>query len=115
MPITARNVGKTILLTIVTLGIYSFIWVYRTHEELKTSNGEGLGGAIGLILYIFTGVATWFLVPMEIEKAYAKVGRPSPVKTMDGLWVLLPIIGAFIWYPKVQKALNELSSDPVPA
>lgn len=115
MPITARNVGKTILLTIVTLGIYSFIWVYKTHQELKDSTGDGVGGGLGLVIYFFLSPVTWFIIPSEIEKAAAKAGKPSEVKAMTGLWLLLPLFGAFIWYPKVQRTLNSLSNQPTPA
>lgn len=31
----------------------------------------------------------------------------SPVKGVNGLWFLLPLIGALIWFFKVQGALNE--------
>jgi hypothetical protein len=48
-----------------------------------------------------------FTVPMEIEQMYQEEDLPSPVSTMDGLWFLLPIIGNFIWYSKVQRALND--------
>jgi hypothetical protein len=114
MPITARNVGKTILLTIVTLGIYSLVWTYKTHQELKDSTGEGLGGGVGLLIFILLAPVTFFLIPSEVEKAAAKAGKPSEVNVKTGFWVLLPIIGNFIWYPKVQRTLNELSNQPVP-
>ena len=35
--------GLVILLSIVTLGIWTFLWVYRTSEDLKRYNGDGLG------------------------------------------------------------------------
>ena len=39
---------------------------------------------------------------------YERDGRESPVSTLWGLWFLLPIIGHFIWYFKVQAALERL-------
>ena len=48
-----------------------------------------------------------FTVPNEIEKMYQRDGRQSPVSTLWGLWFLLPVIGQFIWYLNVQRALNE--------
>jgi hypothetical protein len=38
---------------------------------------------------------------------YQREGRESPVSTLWGLWFLLPFIGWIIWFPKVQRALNE--------
>jgi hypothetical protein len=50
------SVGLTILLMIVTLGIWGFFWTYRTNEDLQKYNRSGLGGVVGVILYIFVVV-----------------------------------------------------------
>ena len=34
-------------------------------------------------------------------------GRPAPFSGWTGLWLLLPIIGAFVWFIKIQGALNR--------
>ena len=95
-----------ILLYIVTCGVWGAAWAYRTHDDLQKHNGEGLGGIVGLLLGLFVGIAICFTVPMELEKAYNRNGWPSPVKATDGLWILIPFAGPFIWYPKIQNALN---------
>jgi hypothetical protein len=99
--------GLNILLTIVTCGIWAIVWSYRTHEDLKKYNGDGLGGVAALIIAIFVSAVIMFTVPNEIQKMYERDGRQSPVTTLWGLWFLLPIIGNFIWYLKVQEALND--------
>lgn len=99
--------GIVILLTIVTCGIWSIVWSYRTNEDLKRYNGDGLGGGLAIVLCILVSVALMFTIPSEIEKMYQRDGRQSPVSAMIGLWFLLPIIGNFIWYFKVQGALND--------
>ena len=38
---------------------------------------------------------------------YAGDGQPKPITGWSGLWILLPIIGWFIWIAKVQGALNR--------
>lgn len=115
MPITARNINKTILLAVVTLGIYAIYWTYKTHEELKTSTGEGMGGGLGVVIFILVSPATYFILASEVEKAAAKAGKPTDVNMKMGFWFLLPIIGNYIWYTRMQKTLNDLSSQPVPA
>ena len=104
---TPRSLGKVILLTIVTLGIYSLIWVWRTHEEYKRYSGDGVGGWLGLVIYLVVGPVTWFLIANETQKLYAAEGEEPPVRTIWGLWFLLPIIGNFVWYIRVQNALND--------
>jgi hypothetical protein len=101
------STGLVILLTIVTLGIWPFLWTYRTSEDLKAYNGDGLGGWLGVVLYLFVSPVVMFTIPNEIKNAYERDGRESPVTALWGLWFLLPIIGNFIWYLQVQGALND--------
>jgi hypothetical protein len=99
--------GIVILLWIVTCSIWGAIWTYRTNEDLKKYNGEGLGGPVGVVVYLLLSPVLMFTIPNEIEKMYQRDGRQSPVSTLWGLWFLLPIIGHFVWYLKVQDALND--------
>jgi hypothetical protein len=99
--------GLNILLTIVTLGFWRVFWTYRTHGDLKRYNGDGLGEWPGAILALFVLVVIYFTVPLEISKLYERDGRESPMSVWWGLWFLLPIVGSFIWYLKVQRVLNE--------
>ena len=103
-----RSIGKSILLAVVTLGIYTFVWTYKTHLEMKEYSGEGIGGVLGLVIYILVSPVTYFVVPSEVRRnLYEAAGLASPVKGVNGLWVLLPLIGSLIWFFKVQGALNE--------
>ena len=97
----------TILLSIITCGVWTWVWSFQNHEELKRYRGDGLGGPIGLVLAIVVSAAVMFTIPIEIEKMYQEEGLPSPVSALIGLWVLLPIIGNFVWYFQVQRALNQ--------
>jgi hypothetical protein len=99
--------GLTIFLTIITLGIWAILWSYRTNEDLKRYNGDGLGGVLAVVICILISVVLMFTIPNEIEKMYQRDGRQSPISTLWGLWFLLPIIGNIIWYVKVQRVLNE--------
>jgi Domain of unknown function (DUF4234) len=106
---TPRGVLKVILLSIVTFGIYGYIWIYKSHNEIKLHSGEGVGGWVGLIIYLVIGVVTPFLLPQEIRKMYEKDGQTSPVSGKTGLWVLpgiFIIVGPIVWIVKVQGALN---------
>jgi hypothetical protein len=112
-----RGIGFCILITIVTLGFYTLYWVFKTQDEVKNHSGEGVGGVLGLVIWIVVGIVTWFLVPSEVGKMFRKDGREAPFSGWLGLWVLLPIIGAIIWFVKVQGALNRYweSAAPVTA
>ena len=101
------SIGIVILLTIVTLGIWGIFWTYRTNEDLKKYNGDGLGGVLGIVIYLLINVVLMFTIPNEIKNMYERDGRESPVSAIWGLWFLLPLIGNIIWYVKVQHALND--------
>jgi hypothetical protein len=92
---------------IVTIGIWGFFWTYRTNEDLKRYNGDGLGGVLGVVIYLLLSPVLMFTIPNEIKQSYDRDGRQSPVSAIWGLWFLLPIIGNIIWYVKVQNALND--------
>jgi hypothetical protein len=105
-----RSSLAVILLTIVTLGIYGLYWQYASFKELKQYSGEGIGGGLGLVLAIFISIVNIFLLPMEVGQLYKREGRPEPVSALTGLWILLPLVGWFIWLVKVQGRLNDFWS-----
>src|SRR2546426_2506138 len=102
-----RPTGLSILWFILTLSIYGLIWTYKTQEEIKRYSGNGVGGVIGLVIYILIAV-TFFIIPSEIRYMYEDLdGRKSPVRGWTGLWFILPLIGQIVWFVKVQGALNR--------
>ncbi len=74
---------------------------------MKNHSGQGVGGVLGLVIYIVVGIVTWFLIPSEVGKMYKQDGRVAPFSGWTGLWLLLPIVGAFVWFIKIQGALNR--------
>ena len=87
-----RSVGLSILWFVLTLSIYGFIWAYKSHEEIKRYSGNGVGGVLGLVIYILISPVTYFIVPSEIRYMYEDLdGQKSPVRGITGLWFLLPI------------------------
>ena len=105
-----RGVGFGILLFIVTLGLYGWYWAFKTHEELKQRTGEGLGGVLGLVIWILISPVNAFVIPSEIGKMYTGDGKQSPVNGWTGLWLFpfgIFIIPAIVWFVKVQGALNQ--------
>jgi Domain of unknown function (DUF4234) len=105
-----RSTWAVIGLSIITFGIYALYYYFATHEEMKQHSGEGVGGAIGLVLALFTfGLVTPFLLPNEVGNLYARQGRPRPVTAVTGLWVLLGsiiLVGPLVWLVKTNGALN---------
>ncbi len=105
-----RGTGACIALCIVTLGIYSLVWFYKTHEEMKRHTNSGLGGGLALVLAFFVSFVMWFLTPSEIAGMYERRGMRAPVSGATGLWALLLGwcfgLGLIIWFVKTNGALN---------
>lgn len=106
-----RSTGTCVLLTIVTLGFYTWYWYYKTHDEMKQHTGNGIGGPIALILTIFIGIVMPFLSSNEVGGLYERKGQPKPVSAATGLWYILLgwffLVGAIVWFVKTNGALNE--------
>ena len=102
-----RGIGFVILMLIVTLGFYSLYWIFKTSEEIKRHSGIGVGGILGLVIWIVFGIVMAFETPSEIGKMYQSDGQEPPFSGWIGLWWFLPIIGGIVWFVKVQGALNR--------
>jgi hypothetical protein len=99
---------------------------------MRFHTGDGIGGAVALVLAIFAGIASPFLLSGEVGRLYERSGRPQPVTAVTGLWALpvylltvLPIYGALggssillvaitvlslgspvVWFVRTNSALN---------
>jgi hypothetical protein len=103
-----REIPLCFVWFILTLSLYGIYWVYKTQEEIKRYSGNGIGGVLGIVVYIVISPVTFFVVPSEVRYMYEDLdGRSSPVRGIYGLWILLPIIGPIIWFVQLQGALNR--------
>ena len=105
-----RGVGIDIMLYVITLGFYSWVWAYRTHRNIKQQTGEGVGGLLGLVLWVLLNPIAAFLIPSQVQKLHQRAGKESPVSTLTGLWLFpfgILIVPAVVWFVKVQRALNR--------
>jgi hypothetical protein len=99
-----------ILIGLITFGIYWIYWAFKTFDEMRAYTGEGVGGVLGLVIYVLLWPVTAFLAPSEVGNMHAGDGQPKPVTGWTGLW-LFPfgflIIPGIVWAVKVQGALNR--------
>jgi hypothetical protein len=102
-----RSIAVTLLLSIITFGIWTVVWSYQNGEELKQHARTGLGGVAYALITFFISPVTMFLMAGEVEQLYRREGKQPPITTIWGLWFLLPIIGNLIWYVRIQKSIND--------
>jgi Domain of unknown function (DUF4234) len=111
-PRKVRSPAAVIIFSIITLGIYFVVWIYKVFKELKENTGDGAGPTVALVIALLGYVSgifiivLLFLLPSEVGNMYAKAGLEKPVRGVTGFWNLIPIVGFIIWVVKVQHALN---------
>jgi hypothetical protein len=105
-----RSTGLSMVLFVITFGIYGLVWWYLVHEDMKRHSGHGIGGLVALILALFVSPAAAFFSSDEVGKLYEQSGRPAPVTALTGLWYFPGIFLLFlpiVWFVKTNGALNE--------
>lgn len=102
-----RSTGLAFLWMILTLGIYGFFWMGNTHGELKRHTGQGLGGALAVVIWFFVSPVMLFLTASEVGNMQKAAGREQTVSAITGLWFLLPLAGVIVWFVKTNGAIND--------
>jgi len=105
-----RGTGLQMLLFLVTLGIWGYVYYFQVHDEMKRHAGTGIGGVLALILNVFVGVVSPFLLSHEVGGLYERRGLRKPVSALTGLWFfpgILILVGPFIWFVLTNRALND--------
>lgn len=117
MPLTGfrgevRSPGMVILLSIITCGIYSLIWIYSVSKEMNNVLGYEATKPqytfYGLLCGIFT-LILWSQVDDALVEIDRRRGIISSKKFLT--WLLLTIflgVGGFVMMYDVQSRLNAL-------
>jgi hypothetical protein len=98
------------LLFVVTFGIWGFVYVFQTHDEMKRHSGEGIGGVIALVVSLVAAMASPFLLSHEVGGLYERGGHRKPVSALTGLWFfpgIFLLVGPIIWFVLTNTALNR--------
>jgi hypothetical protein len=96
------------LLWLVTCGLYGLYYAYKTAEDIKLRYGKGQGGVVTLLLcFVIVGP---FLLAQSIGEAQEARGWPKTVSWTTYLWVLIPIVGFYLYLQKTEPVLRQLSA-----
>jgi hypothetical protein len=105
-----RSTAQQLLLIVVTFGIWAFVYLFQTHDEMKRHSGEGLGGVLALLVGVFAYFVSPYLLSHEVGGLYERRGQRKPVSALTGLWVfpgILILVGPIIWFVLTNRALNQ--------
>lgn len=112
--INKRDLVTSIILTIVTCGIYGIIWFIGLTDDAKVaSEDQSLqGGGMAFLLTLLTcGIYSFFWaykMGKAINQARIKKGLPEDDKST--LYIILQIFGlGIVNYALMQNDLNELA------
>ncbi|MCE9501907.1 MAG: DUF4234 domain-containing protein [Leptospira sp.] len=107
----ARNPIVTILLMIVTCGIYYYIWIYKLSEEAKANLGDAnINPGMDIILTIVTcGIYGFIWMYRQgdiLKRLYEKKGLPA---TDEGtMFLILGIVFSPAAVYIIQDKMNKL-------
>ena len=95
-----RSIAKTVLFTIVTLGLYGIYWTHQFHKELKAEEDADFSSAVrtvGLFVPLYNLYVMWQDSRL-VENALGKSATPYFL-----LWLFLPPV----WWFLVQSEIND--------
>lgn len=112
--IQKRSIGLCIVLSIITLGIYSIYWFVMLHNEAKAAAGEteGTSAGVAFLLSLITcgiyGFYWNYKQGEKLDKAYADRGLPTGSRSV--VYLVLSIFGlSIISYALMQDSLNKIA------
>lgn len=109
-PGQVRGTALQLLLFVVTFGIWAFVYLFLTHDEMKRHSGDGIGGVLALVVSLVAYMASPFLLSNEVGGLYHRRGQRRPVSALTGLWFfpgILLLVGPLIWFVLTNNALNR--------
>ena len=110
-----RNIVTTILLSLVTCGIYGIIWFIKLTDDSNTACGEPnqtSGGMAFLFTLLTCGLYSFYWAYKMGEKMF-KAGQRygKPIENNSVLYLVLSLFGlGIVNYCLIQSDLNKLSA-----
>ena len=109
-----RSVGVSILLSIVTCGIYSLVWLYQLLTTLYRENNQPNSAAVDIVLFIITCSLYGYYLMYKMGKMESAIHYKYGMPPKDDS-VLYLILGIFqLWiivYAILQSNINSLADE----
>ncbi len=103
-----RSPAMVLVLTVVTLGIYSIYWLYITRKELKAKVGASdTSWPVSYLFAPFALILLMFFVMLLVQSSPNQMTGFSAIYFLVGaIAVLLLIVLPFIWFHKFTKLVT---------
>lgn len=113
--LTHRSIGICILLSIVTCGIYAYVWLYQMAEDLRAATGDvnaPSGGMVVLLSIVTCGIYLYYWLYKAGEQVNTvKASRGMMTDSSSPIiYLVLGIFGlALVSYCLIQNELNQVA------
>lgn len=107
-----RSIAVVILLSIVTCGIYSLVWVYQVSEELRVYLGDdSINPTLDVVLSLVTcgiyPIIWMYLMGQRVQRAQQQSGLPASDEGI--LYLILQLFGlGLVSIGIIQSKLNDV-------
>ena len=116
MAITKRNPALSVVLTIITCGLYQWYWIYKISDDLNQLEGSSGSAAMDLIVNILTCdvflifcVYKWGKQINYTKKSYGMETDADQSTLFTILFMVLAVFGlGFISMCFIQTNINEI-------
>jgi hypothetical protein len=106
-----RSPVAVLLLSIITLGIYFFVWYYKTNEELKAVSGQPFSSLLWTLMFLLPliGLISVWKLGAHLEAAERKKGLTPRSGVVTFLLLAIPLVN-IVGLPMTQAEINKVWS-----
>ena len=108
MEIKSRNIATSVILSIITCGIYGIYWVICMAREAVSVKDPADSGVLEIVLMLFLPFLGFYLAEQKFAAGCAERGLPH--KDNSVLYLILGLVGlGIVNYCMMQSDLNKLA------
>lgn len=109
--ITKKNIVTSVLLSIITCGIYAIYWMYRaTDDSITLSEQRGTQGGMVVFLSIITcgiyGIYWCYIMDKRLAEVEAKRRITSKKSTV--IYMIFYVLGIIVTLALIQNRINNI-------
>lgn len=112
--LTKKNIGKILLLSVLTCGIYYYVWLAKTQDEMNSlmNDGDTSGAMVVLLSIITCGIYTiYWYYNMGNKVTSIKSYNNLPAKENAIVYLVLCLFGlGLVSFIMLQSELNDIAT-----
>ena len=109
MSIQQRNIVTSILLTLITCGIYGIYWVIMMAREAVSVKDPADSGILEIVLMLFLPFLGFFMAEKKLAEGCAEKGIEHSDNSI--LYLILGLLGlGIVNYCMLQNDLNKIAA-----